>query len=284
MTDLAIAYRIYPGVSRLPALHEKDKLRLATFCLLSFREALQGLKFHLWAILDGCPPEYTELFRSIFHENELEIVEADSVGNLSTFSMQIDLLLKQTDAEFVFFAEDDYFYFPQALTKMVEFARQNKDVDFVTPYDHPDSYFTSSRHERHEVKAFGARHWRIASSTCLTFLARRSALQATESQMRTYSRGNMDCSLWLALTQKFELAKPAIHAVDSLHFKIWVKTWLWGWKALLFSRRYRLWSPIPTLATHMEKTCLAPLFDWQAEFDAAEARYSQTLQGETLLR
>jgi hypothetical protein len=283
MTDLAIAYRIYPRVSKVPALHDTDKFRLATFCLLSLREALQGLNFRLCAILDGCPPQYEELFRSTFRENELEIIQTDSVGNLSTFSMQIDLLLNQTDAEFVFFAEDDYFYFPKALAEMVEFARQNKDVDFVTPYDHPDSYSTGARHERHQLKTFGSRHWRTVSSTCLTFLARRSALQATERQMRTYSRGNMDCALWLALTQKLELANPAVHADNHISLKIWVKTWLWGWRFLFFSRRFRLWSPLPTLATHMERPCLAPLVDWQAEWGAAEARYSQKLQGKSMI-
>jgi len=275
MTDLAIAYRIYPRVSKVPALHENDKLQLARFCLLSFHEALEGLNFRLWAILDGCPPEYEALFRSIFRADQLEIIDTDSVGNLNTFSLQIDLLSRQSDAEFVYFAEDDYFYFPGALTEMVEFARHNRDVDFVTPYDHPDSYFTSSRLERHELRPHGFRHWRTASSTCLTFLARRSVLRATESLLRTYSRGNMDCSLWLALTQKLELASPAIHAANSVRFKIWVKTWLWGWKNLLFSRRYRLWSPVPTLATHMEKPCLAPLVDWAAQFTAAEERYTQ---------
>ena len=284
MKDLAIAYRIYPRISKVPALHEADKLRLATFCLLSFREALQGLNFRLWAILDGCPPEYEELFRRVFREDELEIIRVNAVGNLSTFSMQIDLLLNQTEADFVFFAEDDYFYFPGALAEMIEFARNNEDVDFVTPYDHPDSYFTSSRHERHKVKAFGSRHWRTASSTCLTFLAHRSVLRANEELMRTYSRGNMDCSLWLALTQKFELANPSVHAADSLRLKIWVKTWLWGWKTLLFSRRYLLWSPLPTLATHMEKPCVSPLVEWQAEFSAAEARYNRMFKSQDMPR
>jgi hypothetical protein len=275
MKDVAIAYRIYPRVSKVPALYETDKLKLASFCLKSFREALLGLNFTIYAILDGCPPEYADLFRQTFKHDELEIIDVDHLGNLRTFSMQIDLLLGKTNAEFVFFAEDDYFYFPGALCEMVEFARNNHGVDFVTPYDHPDSYFTSSLYERHRVMPFGNRHWRTASSTCLTFLARRSALLATESLMRSYSRGNMDCSLWLALTQKLELANPAVHAANFTRLKIWAKAWLWGWRHLLFSRRYQLWSPVPTLATHMEKQCVAPAIDWPAEFASAEDRFSQ---------
>src|SRR5579862_8471581 len=115
MKDLAVAYRIYPGVSKIPAVYPTDKFELSKLCLLSFRESLGCLSFKIWAILDGCPPEYWEMFRRVFKEDELEIIEGGAVGNLLTFSMQIDLLTSQSEAEFVFFAEDDYFYFPNAL-------------------------------------------------------------------------------------------------------------------------------------------------------------------------
>jgi hypothetical protein len=272
MKDIAIAYRIYPGVTKVPALHATDKFELSRFCLRSFRQALGNLSFKIWAILDGCPPEYADLFRSVFREEELEIIEVPALGNLKTFSRQIDLLARQTESELVYFAEDDYFYFPNALVEMVEFAKHNDEVDFVTPYDHPDSYFTSSSRERHIVKPFGRRHWKTATSTCLTFLAKRSSLLATEAVMRSYSRGNMDCSLWLALTQKVGLANPAVHAADRVRIKIWGKTWIWGWKNILFSKVYRLWSPMPTLSTHMESSCLSPLVEWQAEFALVETQ------------
>ena len=32
-------------------------------------------------------------------------------------------------------------------------------------------------------------------------------------------------------------------------------------------RKYRLWSPVPTLATHMVSEFLAPGFDWSMEFE-----------------
>jgi hypothetical protein len=77
--DLAIAYRVYPGISKAPALHAADKLALSKFCLQSFRQSLGGLKFKVWAILDGCPRQYIDLFRSIFTEDQLEIVETDVI-------------------------------------------------------------------------------------------------------------------------------------------------------------------------------------------------------------
>jgi hypothetical protein len=200
----------------------------------------------------------------------LEILSLDKIGNAATFSLQIDLLTNQTEAPYVYFAEDDYFYLPDALEKMVAFMRENRDVDFVTPYDHPDSYYTSSRFERHLVRPFGDRYWRTASSTCLTFLTSWENLVRTQSMFRTYSRGNWDCPVWLALTQKLELCDPRVHWHGLFRLAIWAKTWMWGGWRVLFGRRYRLWVPLPTLATHMESTRLSPLIDWQTLFVNAQ--------------
>jgi hypothetical protein len=266
MSDLAVAYRIYPGVSKSPAFFSTDKYKLSEMCLRSFRSAMDGLQVKVWALLDGCPPEYESLFREVLADCDLEIVPLNKVGNLGTFSLQIDLLTKQTDAQYVYFAEDDYYYLPGALEKMVAFMRQNPDVDFVTPYDHPDSYHTSSRHERHLVRPFGDSYWRTASSTCLTFLTSRANLVHTQSIFRTYSRGNMDCPIWLSLTQKLELCNPRVHWHDGFRVKTWLKALRWGYGALLFGRRYHLWTPMPALATHMESSCLSPIIDWQRLF------------------
>ncbi|MGO9434827.1 MAG: glycosyltransferase [Terracidiphilus sp.] len=274
MIDLAVAYRVYPGVSKTPAFFPTDKFNLSKMCLDSFRKALGGLRVKIWALLDGCPPEYEDLFRDTFGSNNLEVLPLDKVGNHTTFLRQIDLLASQTEAPYVYFAEDDYFYFPGALEKMIAFMRQNQDVDFVTPYDHPDSYYTSARHERHLVRPFGDRYWRSASSTCLTFLTSRATLIRTRTMFKTYGRGNPDCSLWLALTQRLGLADPRVHWHDLFRFKLWLYTLRWGFPALLFGKRYRLWSPLPTLATHMESTCLSPLIDWQTTFVGSQPEQS----------
>jgi hypothetical protein len=266
MTDLAVAYRIYPGVSKSPAFFSTDKFKLSKMCLESFKSALGGLRVKVWALLDGCPPEYEVLFRDTFRNDEIETVSLDKIGNLATFSLQINLLTRQSEAPYVYFAEDDYFYFPGALEKMVEFMRENRDVDFVTPYDHPDSYSASSRLERHIVRPFSDRYWRTASSTCLTFLTTRENLARTQSTFKTYSRGNGDCPVWLALTQKLELANLNVHWHSIFRFKAWLLTFRWGLRALVLGRRYRLWAPMPALATHMESTCVSPVVDWQAEF------------------
>lgn len=266
MRDLAVAYRIYPGISKTPAFFSEDKFKLSEMCLRSFRSACGNLRVKMWVLLDGCSPQYEALFRKIFGDQEIEIISLNSIGNFATFSLQIRLLTEQTDSDYVYFAEDDYFYFPNALEKMIRFMRESSDVDFVTPYDHPDSYDTSSRLERHLVRPFGDSYWRTASSTCLTFLTSRKILVRTQSLFQSYSRGNMDCPLWLALTQKYELANIRVHWHDWFRVKTWVKTWRWGFTSLLFGRRYRLWTPMPALGTHMESSRLSPLIDWQDHF------------------
>ncbi|HUB00963.1 MAG TPA: hypothetical protein VMA34_21710 [Terracidiphilus sp.] len=275
MLDLVIAYRVYPGVSKTPAAFSNDKFRLAGMCLRSFRKALGGLQVKVWALLDGCPKEYESLFRGLLQDHDLEILNLNKIGNEGTFGLQLDLLTNQSDAEYVFFAEDDYFYLPGALEKMLSFMRANPDADFVTPYDHPDSYEIPSRLERHHVRPFAGRYWRTASSTCLTFLASTRSLVRSEPIFRTYCRGNMDCPVWLALTRKHELADFRLHGHNRFWMKTWMKTWLWGYPSILFDRRYHLWTPLPALATHMESTGLAPVVDWQQLF-LQDERETQT--------
>src|ERR1700683_3904958 len=83
MIDLAIAYRIYPGISKSPAFFPTDKFKLSEMCLWSFKKALGGLRVKIWALLDGCPPEYETLFRETFQSDDLEILWLDKIGNLA---------------------------------------------------------------------------------------------------------------------------------------------------------------------------------------------------------
>ena len=38
--DLTVAYRIYPKISRSPAIYRNDKFKLSEFCLKSFKDSL----------------------------------------------------------------------------------------------------------------------------------------------------------------------------------------------------------------------------------------------------
>ena len=75
--DLAVAYRIYPLIPREPPFLKNDKLKLAELCLKSFKDSLSNLKAKIWVILDRCPPEYEDLFKQYFDEEDLVILKSD---------------------------------------------------------------------------------------------------------------------------------------------------------------------------------------------------------------
>ncbi len=275
--DLAIAYRTYPKVAK-PALglpFSDDKLRLSEVCLRSFKESLGGLRVKIWAVLDGCPAEYQDLFKKYFAADDLVLVPTGSVGNRATFGRQIDILLAQQESDLVYFAEDDYFYLPGQFPRMVEFLRSHNDVDFVTAYDHRDCYTLDLHRFPKILRVSGNHHWRTAASTCLTFLARKEALRRCEPVFRSYGRRNDDCSLWLSLT-KHSLFNPArflryAHR-QPLFARTIAKAWFYGWKQILFGRRRRLWVPVPGMATHLDSQALSPGIDWPALMKSQKAR------------
>jgi len=101
-------------------------------------------------------------------------------------------ILKEYYSEIVYFAEDDYVYLPNQFKIMVNFLKQNPNVDFITPYDHPDFYY----HQLHRYKSFiklsATHHWRTIASTTLTFLTSKKVLLKTKKVLRLYTKiGNI---------------------------------------------------------------------------------------------
>lgn len=267
--DLAVAYRIYPLISKsaesLP--FGDDKLRQAEICLRSFRNSLGSLRVKIWAILDGCPEEYQELFKRYFPADDLILIDVDRIGNQATFAKQLDILLSQSDSDAVYLAEDDYLYLPDQFQRMIDFLRDATGVDFVSPYDHPDCYQSELHHEPKWVTVFGGHHWRTAASTCLTFLTLKSTLERYEGALRTYSKGSGDCAMWLSLTKRRIFSPVAFLGSLSKGGFSWraiAKAWLFGWRQIIFGERAKLWVPLPGLATHWCAELLSPSVDWRA--------------------
>ncbi|MCI0708307.1 MAG: glycosyltransferase family 2 protein [Ignavibacteriae bacterium] len=262
--DVAIAYRIYPGVSKTPIIFSDNKYKLSEVCLKSFKDSLGNLKVKMWVLLDNCPEEYQALFKQYFREEDLELVPLSKTGNAGTFNMQLDILSNQNLSELVYFAEDDYYYLPNQFSEMVQFLQNNPDAHIVTPFDHPDNYTLDLHHHSNETRAFGARHWRTVNSTCLTFLTTKTTLQKTRNVFQTYTKNNYDASIGLSLT-KFRVFNPVLFIkylfTNMLLFKILVKAWLFCSGQILFGRRWRIWAPIPTIATMVDTNYLSPGFD-----------------------
>jgi len=257
----------------------EDKLKFSEICLRSFKESLGNLRVKLWALLDGCPEEYAALFQRYFEDQDLVLVPLPGVGNQATFEKQIEILLQQEDSDLIYFAEDDYFYLPDQFPLMVRFLREGQRVDFVTPYDHPDCYQLELHHEPKWITVFEGHHWRTAASTCLTFLTRKSTLAKYEGTIRTYSRGNNDCAMWLSLTKRrvFNPLAPLRYFVKGEYYwKIFVQAWFFSWRQIMFGTAAKLWVPLPGLATHLAAGLLSPCVDFlelmRAEGVALECR------------
>src|SRR6266849_3107976 len=271
--DVAIAYRIYPKVAESARgfPFADDKLRLSEICLRSFKKSLGDLRIKLWVLLDGCPDDYADLFRKYFGAQELVLVPLQGAGNQGCFAKQIEMLIAQEDSEVVYFAEDDYFYLPGQFRCMVNFLLQHEDVDFLSPYDHLDCYTMDLHRQPKWLKVYGGLHWRTAASTCLTFLTKRETLRKTQTVFRNYKRRSFDCSLWLSLTKR-RVFNPVFfcrHVVREPHFcKVIAKSWVYCWRQILFGRKWRLWIPIPGIATHLDSNAPSPNVDWRALMEA----------------
>ena len=264
--DLAVCYRIYPGLSGRPALGFTDKLTLVRANLRSFKAALGRLNVKMWVILDKCPPAYHELVTGLFAASDLEIIPLAGAGNEATFSRQVQLLSTQTVADLVYFAEDDYLYLPQSLEKAAAFMQRHPEADFATLYDHADYHAKYVHRLRGPEFNEDGHRWRSVTSTCLTFMARRSVLAETAGVFETYGRKNSDLGLWMAMT-KTRVANPwcMVRSLgDGLYFTAsHLLAWRHCWRTILFGKRRTLWAPVPSLATHLETTGLAPGVDWE---------------------
>jgi hypothetical protein len=266
--DLAVCYRIYPGVSGNPIFGFNEKLPLLTLNLETFKESLGALKVKMWFLLDKCPSGYRELLKRIFPNVEMEVISLGGEGNRATFHRQVDILTAQSEAELVYFAEDDYLYLPGSLERLVNFMRTNPEADFATPYDHPDYHNKFiHRFRGREVKSHGHR-WREVVSTCLTFIARKQALVDSMPVFKTYNQ-NPDLAIWMALT-KIRVCNPWSwfrSASDGLFFSAsHALAWRYAWRQLILGKRKSLWAPVPSLGTHMETNGLAPGTDWETMF------------------
>ncbi len=274
--DIVVAYRIYPGISKQPAIFSDNKPEMSELCLKSFKQSLGSLKVKMFVLLDNCPIEYKNLFQKYFLDEDLEFIELSGIGNAKSFVKQIEILLKQNHSEYIYFAEDDYFYLPDSFIEMIDLIKLNQNVDFVTPYNHIDYYTLPLHNYKSNIILGKKKHFASASSTCLTFLTTKHKLSLSKKVFETYLKNNSDAGIWISLTKtKVFNLKFMIRLLqnDVNLFKNYVKAYLFCWKQILFGRRFELYYPLETIATHIEITGLAPIVNWEKAFkDCQEAK------------
>ncbi len=270
---VSICYRIYPKVSKVPPVHSDDKYKLSELCLSSLVKSLNNVDYKIWVLLDNCPPEYSEMFKKYIPADCLELIDLPGIGNTGTWGKQLEILSTQTFAENIYFAEDDYFYLTDTFHEMLELIESDKDVHFVSPYDHLDYYTLDIHDYKSQIKISNNRHWRTASTTCMTFLTQKKYLNATYGAFATYLKKNYDNSIWLSLTKinAFNFSLFVKYLFTNLPFaKIYIKLLLFGTSRLLFGKKWNLWIPMPSIATHMDSQYLAPTKNWSGFFGVSE--------------
>jgi hypothetical protein len=264
--DLAVAYRIYPGLSRNQWLFD-NKFKLTKICLLSFIEAIENLKVKTFFLLDNCPREYKELIKKLtnnINNISVEIIEYNKIGNRKTFEKQVEILLDQEYSDYIYFAEDDYFIRPKAFSIAIDFMKNNPSVDFVSLYDSLD-YYSMELHKRNSmVIDYKNYSWKKVKSTCLSFLTHKNKLKETRKIFLTYGDFNYDTCIWISLT-KVDIFNPLVLLVylfkQFLAFKIYVYILIISWKQCFFGKKNSLFVPVPSLATHIDKS-IAPKINW----------------------
>jgi hypothetical protein len=271
--DVSVAYRIYPKINQsrhFPPIFPKDKLKLSEFCLQSFKSSLGGLRVKLWVLLDNCPPAYEAIFTKLWAPGDLVLLRYPGVGDGNTLREQCRILMEQTDAEMIYFAEDDYFYLPGQFPLAVDFLRQHPDADFVAPYESSDYYTADLHNFPRKTREFGKKKWNICVSTTHTFLSRRETLiQSHKVFLTSFGKLSPDLAKWMALTKK-RVLNPFKFIRWLVPHRFWAGSmalsWLFCWRQILFGRRYTLWSPHTAIATHMGTGVESPGVDWPKEF------------------
>ncbi len=292
--DLVIAYRIYPRISRKPPIFENNKYKLSEICLKSLKKSLGTLRVKIYVLLDNCPTKYEDLFKKYFKNKDLKLIKLKGIGNLGTFYLQLKILTEQEDAEIVFFAEDDYFYLSNQFQKMIHLIKNDHEIDFITPYDHPDYYNFLFHNYQSKIKHFSNTNWKSVSSTTCTFLTTKKRLNETKKVFKKYTfvrnhfnkklikknrylnylffeffTNATDSDIWMSITKinmfkLFYIFKLRIR--DRSIFRYYLRAWRFNWKQVLFGKKWNLWCPVPSIATHMESRFLAPNIEWNVYF------------------
>ena len=167
---------------------------------------------------------------AIYREKINKLITADKtfftgveMGNRGSLLKQIELAALLENQDKVYLAEDDYIYLPGAGRKLVEAL----DVfDSVTLYDHPDYYQEPHKSYGGEVKIYAQHHWVSRISTCFSFGAKAEFIKENKRIITKYAP--IDYQMWCDITKKSQL-----------------------------------YSPIPSLATHLVAWLLAPNVNWR---------------------
>ena len=267
---LAIAHRVCPALSQTAVGYssKEEMVKATTNSLASAMGHFNG-QVRLFVILDGCPE-----WRTIFEFEvagcsnvQMSFTDTPAIGNFATYSKQVEILLAEKDADYLYFSEDDYLYRPDAFLAMADMLGRD-GVDFVTPLDHPDRYnHAIAAPSPSTIRVTPYCHWRAVGTTCLTFMTSGQILKECAWALSSYWTGAADSTLWLGLTRENvrflrKVIPPVFSHIMRQDRPFGYYLPLYAWKhhglRLVTTRPYSLWQPMLTLAVHLSSTSFPP--------------------------
>lgn len=217
-----------------PAFHSK------MLCLRSFLRAWQHVRSRATLTFINDSPMPDDRLHVMGEWGK--IISFPGLGNSQSYRQVLALATALPSTDLVYFAEDDYLYKQEAFTQMVHAFAELPTVEYITLFDHLDRYLRTddAGGGRSRVMLAVDRHWPTVESTCMTFSARIHALKRDVwiHRLFTIPRTPRDRHIW--------------RCTQGLTYFFWKFP------------KSRLISPIPSLATHLDPSALAPHTDWAA--------------------
>jgi hypothetical protein len=183
-------------------------------------------------IADNCSIETLQMITKYVHPNRITNV---SIGHgAGTFNLALDIALKESEDEIIYFVENDYLHKEESYNILQEGIELG--AHYVSLYDHPDKYidganpFVEDGGEITRLMLTKSCHWKLTNSTTMTFAAKVKTLKDDEDILRSFTNGSYpkDFEMFLALREK----------------------------------EHGLITPVPGYSTHGETAWLTPLINW----------------------
>ncbi len=152
------------------------------------------------------------------------LVETLGVGINATMVRAYEIA-DAVESDYILFQECDYLYRPGTGKLLLEAI---KELGLVSPYDHRNFYIDKSIHSATcDVRLVDDRHFRTTERNTMTWGCHTNLVKENYEMLVSY--GYLDNEVW----RELEYAG------------------------------YRLWVPIPSIATHCVKDYLSPGVDWE---------------------
>ncbi|MCK9355132.1 MAG: hypothetical protein M0P59_13390 [Gallionella sp.] len=147
-----------------------------------------------------------------------------NIGINETCLLQYEMANK-TEHDIILFQECDYLYRPETGKTVLEGIQS---LGLVSPYDNLNFYLDPSIHsEDVKLKLVGDQHWRSVERVTMTFGIKSIIFKENYETFKKY--GYLDNDVWHTLR----------------------------------ANGHQMWTPIPSLATHMVKDFMAPGIKWE---------------------